>query len=61
MLKIKQKNKNVKSSFTYTKNDDYSWVRYPTDVKSADFRSQLEASHESTHTEQLWYNESVCG
>ena len=34
-------------------------VRYPTDVKSAGFRSQLVVSRESSHTEKLWYNETI--
>ena len=43
----------VKYCFTYAENDDGTGVRYPTDVKSAGFRSQLEGSHESNHTEEL--------
>ena len=43
----------VKKSFNYAKNDDVSGVRYPTDLKSAGFRSQLEASRGSSHTEDL--------
>ena len=38
----------------------FSGVRCPTDVKSNGFRSQLEASRWSSHTEELWYNETVC-
>ena len=37
-----------------------SGVRYPADVISAGFRSQLEASLGSSHTEELWYNKTVC-
>ena len=35
--------------------------RYDTkpNVKSRVFRSQLQASEESSHTEELWYNETV--
>ena len=29
-------------------------------VKSGGFRSQLQASYMSSHTEELWYNETVC-
>ena len=29
-------------------------------VKLAGFRSQLQASYLSNHTEELWYNETVC-
>ena len=29
-------------------------------VKLGGFRSQLEASCMSSHTEELWYNETVC-
>ena len=50
----------VKTSFAYAEDDDIPAVRYPTDVKSAVFRSQLEASHVSDHTEELWYNKTVC-
>ena len=35
-------------------------VRYPTDLKSAGFQSQLEASRVFSHTEEYWYNETVC-
>ena len=36
--------------------------RYTTksNVKLYGFRSQLQASHVSSHTEKLWYNETVC-
>ena len=37
----------------------YSGVRYPIDVKSAGFRSELKPSRVSNHTEELWYNETV--
>ena len=29
-------------------------------VKLGGFRSRLEASYVSSHTEELWYNETVC-
>ena len=29
-------------------------------VKMDRFRSQLQASYVSSHTEELWYNETVC-
>ena len=29
-------------------------------VKLGGFRSQLQASYMSSHTEELWYNETVC-
>ena len=29
-------------------------------VKLGGFRSQLQASNLSSHTEELWYNETVC-
>ena len=32
---------------------------YQADIKLAKFRSQLEASSVSSHTEELWYNERV--
>ena len=35
-------------------------VRYPTDVKSAGFQSQQKAYHLCSHTEELWYNETIC-
>ena len=36
--------------------------RYDTksNVKLGGFRSQLQASNVSSHTEELWYNETVC-
>ena len=43
----------IKNSFTYVENDDCSGVRYPIDIKLAGFRSQLEASCGSCHTEEL--------
>ena len=49
----------VKNSFTNAENDDGSMVRYLTDVKSARFWSQLEASWVSSCTEEFWYNETV--
>ena len=29
-------------------------------VKLGGFQSQLEASYESSHTEEIWYNDTVC-
>ena len=46
-------------SFTYAENDDGPGVRYPTDVKSAGFQTQLEASRVFSHTVVLLYNETV--
>ena len=46
--------------FSYDEVTDACVVRYPTNVKSADFRSQLEAFPVSSHTDELWYNETVC-
>ena len=36
--------------------------RYDTksNVKSGGFQSQLQASYVSSHTEELWYNKTVC-
>ena len=38
--------------------------RYEYDIKSnvklSGFRSELQASYVSSHTEELWYNETVC-
>ena len=48
-----QKNIYIKNSFVYAENDDSSGVRYPTDLKSVGFPSQLEASRVSSHTEEL--------
>ena len=50
----------VKNSFTYAENDNGFGVSYLTNVKSVRFQSQLEASHGSSHTGELWYNETVC-
>ena len=48
--------------FAYAEVADGCAARYPTDVKSAGFQSQLEAPRVSSHTDELWYNEmSVCG
>ena len=33
--------------------------RYDSNVKLGGFRSQLQASYVSSHTEELWYNETV--
>ena len=41
------------------KEGDSFGVRFPTDVKLTGFRSQLEAFRVSSHTEDLWYNETV--
>ena len=30
-------------------------------IKLGGFRSQLQASYVSSHTEELWYNKTVCG
>ena len=49
-----------KISFAFAERDDSFAVRYPTDVKSARFQSQLEDSRVSCHTEALRYNERVC-
>ena len=54
------KKKSKEKSLQKRKNYDGSGVRYPTDVKSAGFRSQLEATHVSSHNEESWYNEPVC-
>ena len=35
------------------------WSYTKSNVKSAGFRSQLQASYVSRHTEELWYNETV--
>ena len=50
----------VKNSFTNVKNNDGSRVRYLTNVKLAEFRSQLAVSRVSSHIEELWYNETAC-
>ena len=49
-----------KNYFAYAENDDGSVVRYPTDVKSAGFRSQHEASCVSSHSEEFLYYETFC-
>ena len=54
------KNICVKNPFAYAENVDCSRVKYPTDVKSAGFRSRLEASRGSRYTEESSYNEPVC-
>ena len=54
-----KKRLDAKISLTYADNDDGYGVRYPSDVKSAEFRSLLEASRGSSHTVELWYNETV--
>ena len=46
-------------SFIHSENADSSWVRYPADVKSAGFRSQLVLSSVSSHTAELRYNKTV--
>ena len=48
-----------KNSFTYAEKDDSYGLRYPTDVRSAGFQSQVEAYRVSSHSEELWYNETV--
>ena len=45
--------KKKKKSFAYAKRNDSFWVRYPTDFMSVGFRSQLEATHVSSHIEVL--------
>ena len=50
----------ARNFFIKAKNDNGSGVWCPTDVKSAGFWSQHEASCMSSHTEELWYNETVC-
>ena len=35
-------------------------VRTKSNVKMGRFRSRLQASYVSSHTEELWYNETVC-
>ena len=41
-------------------NDESSGEWYPTEFTSVGFRSQIQASRVSSHTEELWYNERVC-
>ena len=36
------------------------WYDTKSNVKLGGFRSQLQASNASSHTEELWYNETVC-
>ena len=36
------------------------WYDTKSNVKLGRFRSQLQASYVSNHTEELWYNETVC-
>ena len=50
----------LKNYFAYAENDEGSGVRHPTDVISAGFQSQLEASREFSNTEELRSNETVC-
>ena len=35
-------------------------VEYPSGVKSAVFRSQFQAYRVSSHSDELWYNETDC-
>ena len=49
----------IKNSLTYAENDDSSRVRFPTDITSIEFRSQLKASRVSSHIEELGDNETV--
>ena len=35
------------------------WYETKSNVKLGGFRSQLQASYVSSHTEELWYNETV--
>ena len=51
----KQRKNNIYTynSFAYAEIADSSVVRYPTDIKSAGYRSQLEASSMSRHTDEL--------
>ena len=36
------------------------WSYTKSNLKLCGFRSQLQASYVSKHTEELWYNETVC-
>ena len=36
------------------------WSDTKSNLKLGGFRSQLQASYVSSHTEELWYNETVC-
>ena len=40
---------------------DCWWLCYQADVKLIGLQSQLEASLVSSHTNELWFNEIVCG
>ena len=37
------------------------WYDTKSNIKLSRFRSQLQASYVSSHTEELWYNETACG
>ena len=45
-----------------TRTYKHAHERYDTksNVKLSGFQSQLQASYMSSHTEELWYNETVC-
>ena len=49
-----------KNSFAYVEDDGCSVVKYPTGMKSAGFRFPLEVFRVSSHSEELWYKETVC-
>ena len=53
------KNLCLKNLFANAENDDGLGVRYPTAVKLAGFRFQLNASNMSSYTEELHYKETV--
>ena len=36
------------------------WSDTKSNVKLSGFQSQLQASYVSSHTEELWYNETAC-
>ena len=36
------------------------WYDTKSNIKLGGFQSQLQASNMSSHTEKLWYNETVC-
>ena len=36
------------------------WYDTKSNVKLSGFRSQLQVSYDSSHTEELWYYETVC-
>ena len=36
------------------------WYNIKSNVKLGGFRSQLQAYYGSRHTEELWYNETIC-